>query len=375
MLLLDEPTAGMSPRETAAMVDLLADLPSGLALLVIEHDMDVLFRLAERITVLDYGRVLIEGTPSKCAAPRRCGAAISAPRAGERGVLRVEAIDTHYGASHTLQRVSLDVPRGSVVALLGRNGAGKSTTLKSIMGVVPVTRGVVRFAGEEIHRLPRHQIARRGIAYVPEERGIFASLTVDEHLTLSRRRGSGARRFPPEKLYATFPALAERRRHRGNELSGGEQQMLAIARALGQEPRLLILDEPTEGLAPVIVERIAAVIRTLREAGMTMLLVEQNYPFAMSLAERVYVLGKGRIRWYGDTVRVGRQPVGHAHLARRVTGWPSASGTAHRPRWPATRRSRALGSACDGVLPAPATRCRVPRCGCRAPRRSPGWWV
>ena len=223
-------------------------------------------------------------------------------------MLRVEAIDTHYGASHTLQRVSLDVPCGSVVALLGRNGAGKSTTLKSIMGVVPVTRGVVRFAGEEIHRLPLHRIARRGIAYVPEERGIFASLTVDEHLTLSRRRGSGVRRFPPEKLYATFPALAARRRHRGNELSGGEQQMLAIARALGQEPRLLILDEPTEGLAPVIVERIAAVIRTLREAGMTMLLVEQNYPFAMSLAERVYVLGKGRIRWYGTPSALAGNP-------------------------------------------------------------------
>ena len=262
-------------------------------------------------------------------------------------MLRVEAIDTHYGASHTLQRVSLEVPRGSVVALLGRNGAGKSTTLKSIMGVVPVTRGVVRFAGEEIHRLPLHQIARRGIAYVPEERGIFASLTVDEHLTLSRRRGSGARRFPPEKLYATFPALAERRRHRGNELSGGEQQMLAIARALGQEPRLLILDEPTEGLAPVIVERIAAVIRTLREAGMTMLLVEQNYPFAMSLAERVYVLGKGRIRWYGTPSALAGNP--SVTRTRRVTGWPSASGTAHRPRWPATRPSRTPGSACDGV--------------------------
>ena len=223
-------------------------------------------------------------------------------------MLQVEAIDTHYGASHTLQRVSLEVPRGSVVALLGRNGAGKSTTLKSIMGMVPVTRGAIRFAGEAIHRLPPHRIARRGIAYVPEERGIFASLTVDEHLALSRPRGGGARRFPRETLYATFPALAGRRRHRGNELSGGEQQMLAMARALGQEPRLLILDEPTEGLAPVVVERIAAVLRTLGDAGMTMLLVEQNYPFAMSLAERVYVLGKGRVRWHGSAAELAGTP-------------------------------------------------------------------
>ena len=230
-------------------------------------------------------------------------------------MLRVEEIDAYYGASHTLQSVSLEVPRGSVVALLGRNGAGKSTTLKSIMGVVPVARGAIRFAGEAIHRLPLHRIARRGIAYVPEDRGIFASLTVDEHLAVSRPRGGGERRFPAEKLYAAFPALAERRRHRGNELSGGEQQMLAIARALRQEPRLLMLDEPTEGLAPVIVARIAAALHTLKRDGMTMLLVEQNYPFALSLAERIYVLGKGRVRWHGSADELAATPaVAHTWL-------------------------------------------------------------
>ena len=230
-------------------------------------------------------------------------------------MLHVEAIDTYYGASHTLQRVSLQVGRGSVVALLGRNGAGKSTILKSIMGMVPVARGAVRFDGEAIHRLPLHRIARRGIAYVPEDRGIFASLTVEEHLTLSRRRASTERRFPRDVLYAAFPALAARRHHRGNQLSGGEQQMLAIARALAQEPRLLILDEPTEGLAPVIVERIAGMIRAVKATGMTMLLVEQNYPFAVSLAERVYVLGKGRIRWHGTTAELADNPdVTHAWL-------------------------------------------------------------
>ena len=230
-------------------------------------------------------------------------------------MLRVEGVDAYYGASHTLQSVSLEVPRGSVVALLGRNGAGKSTTLKSIMGVVPIARGAIRFAGEAIHRLPLHRIARRGIAWVPEERAIFASLTVDEHLAVSRPRGGGEQRFPAEKLYATFPALAARRRHRGNELSGGEQQMLAIARALRQEPRLLILDEPTEGLAPVIVERIAAALHSLKRDGMTMLLVEQNYPFALSLAGRIYVLGKGRVRWHGSADELAATPaVAHTWL-------------------------------------------------------------
>ncbi len=221
-------------------------------------------------------------------------------------LLQVEAVDAYYGRSHVLQGVSLEVGHGAAVALLGRNGAGKSTTLKSIMGIVAAARGRIRFDGAAIERLPPHRVARRGIAYVPEDRGIFASLTVDEHLRLNRARAG--RRVPAESLYERFPLLAERRRHRGNELSGGEQQMLAIARALSFAPRLLILDEPTEGLAPIVVERIAAILHTLRAAGMTMLLVEQNYPFAIDLAERVYVLGKGRVRWQGTAADIDRSP-------------------------------------------------------------------
>ncbi len=220
-------------------------------------------------------------------------------------LLRVEAVDAGYGASHVLQGVSLEVEDGAAVALLGRNGAGKSTTLKAIMGIVTAARGHIRFDGAAIERLPPHRIARRGVAYVPEDRGIFASLTVEEHLRL--RPGSD-RRAPVESLYEQFPLLAERRRNRGDELSGGEQQMLAIARALSCAPRLLILDEPTEGLAPIMVARIAALLRTLRAAGMTMLLVEQNYPFAAALAERVYVLGKGRVRWQGTAAAIDRRP-------------------------------------------------------------------
>ena len=223
-------------------------------------------------------------------------------------LLSMERVDTYYGRSHVLQNLSLQVAGGSVVALLGRNGAGKSTALKSIMGIVTAARGSIRFADEAIEHLPPHRIARRGIAYVPEDRGIFASLTVDEHLNLNRRRGAGGPPVPVEELYERFPLLAERRRNRGNELSGGEQQMLAIARAITLSPRLLILDEPTEGLAPIVVERIAGIVGDLRASGMTMLLVEQNYPFAIGLAEHVYVLGKGRIRWHGTATDLDRSP-------------------------------------------------------------------
>ena len=222
-------------------------------------------------------------------------------------LLSMEAVDTYYGRSHVLQNVSLEVAGGSVVALLGRNGAGKSTALKSIMGIAAAARGSIRFAGKAIEHLPPHRIARRGIAYVPEDRGIFASLTVDEHLSLNRRPAPGGR-VPAEALYEQFPLLAERRRNRGNELSGGEQQMLAIARAITLSPRLFILDEPTEGLAPIVVERIAGIVDNLRATGMTMLLVEQNYPFAIGLADHVYVLGKGRIRWHGTATELDRSP-------------------------------------------------------------------
>ena len=222
-------------------------------------------------------------------------------------LLSMEAVDTYYGRSHVLQNVSLEVAGGSVVALLGRNGAGKSTALKSIMGIAAAARGSIRFAGKAIEHLPPHRIARRGIAYVPEDRGIFASLTVDEHLSLNRRPAPGGR-VPVEALYEQFPLLAERRRNRGNELSGGEQQMLAIARAITLSPRLFILDEPTEGLAPIAVERIAGIVDNLRATGMTMLLVEQNYPFAIGLADHVYVLGKGRIRWHGTATELDRSP-------------------------------------------------------------------
>ena len=212
-----------------------------------------------------------------------------------RGLLVLDAVDAYYDRSHVLQSLSMEVESGAVVALLGRNGAGKSTTLKTVMGIVPARNGRIRFDGTDITELATHRIASLGIAYVPEDRGVFASLTVHEHLTLASVRDG----WPPGRIYEAFPRLAERRDHRGTQLSGGEQQMLSIARALTLAPRLLILDEPTEGLAPVIVEEIAAIAERLKADGLTMLLVEQNYPFAARIADRAYVLGKGRIRWEG----------------------------------------------------------------------------
>ena len=245
------------------------------------------------------------------------GGTAKAARAVERSgtnsssLLALAAIDAYYDRSHVLQSVSMEVDSGAVVALLGRNGAGKSTTLKTVMGIVPVRAGRMRFDGADITRLATHRVARLGIAYVPEDRGVFASLTVQEHLTLANVPDG----WPLARIYDAFPRLAERRDHRGTQLSGGEQQMLSIARALTLAPRLLILDEPTEGLAPVIVEEIAAIAERLKAQGLTMLLVEQNYPFAARIADRVYVLGKGRIRWEGTPAELdGDEDVKHTWL-------------------------------------------------------------
>ena len=228
-------------------------------------------------------------------APHRRSDASPEGETRARNLLALDAVDAYYDRSHVLQSLSMEVESGAVVALLGRNGAGKSTTLKTVMGIVPARNGRIRFGGTDITELATHRVASLGIAYVPEDRGVFASLTVHEHLTLANVRDG----WPPGRIYEAFPRLAERRDHRGTQLSGGEQQMLSIARALTLAPRLLILDEPTEGLAPVIVEEIAAIAERLKADGLTMLLVEQNYPFAARIADRAYVLGKGRIRWDG----------------------------------------------------------------------------
>src|SRR6478736_320442 len=208
-------------------------------------------------------------------------------------LLNVRDLQAWYGESHILHGVAFDVSQGEVVTLLGRNGAGKTTTLKSIMGVVPRREGSIMFEGQETARLASNRIARLGIAWCPEERGIFASLNVEENLMLPPKVRDGG--LSVDAIYKLFPNLAERRKSQGTKLSGGEQQMLAIGRILRTGARLLLLDEPTEGLAPVIVQQIGKTIRELRERGFTILLVEQNFRFAATVADRHYVMEHGRI--------------------------------------------------------------------------------
>ena len=212
-------------------------------------------------------------------------------------MLEVEAINSFYGDSHVLFDVSLRVEEHEVVALLGRNGAGKTTTLKTIAGILAPRSGSIRFAGTPIHGLTSHVIARQGLQLVPEDRRIFTTLTVEENLRLAALNAEKPR--PVAEIFEIFPRLAERRRATGGTLSGGEQQMLAIARALIRSPRLMLLDEPFEGLAPVIVEDLVALCGRLAEAGATIVIVEQDVRAALLLARRVYVLNNGHVVFEG----------------------------------------------------------------------------
>ena len=220
-------------------------------------------------------------------------------------ILSLDNVHAHYGKSHVLQGVTCHIDNGELVTLLGRNGAGKTTTLKSIVGVVPPTQGAVRLFGHELQHLPPHAIARKGVCLVPEHRGIFKLLTVEENLRLgqmqcpSRQRAESRRRL--DEIYQRFPRLAERRRQMGTTLSGGEQQMLAIARVLAGAPRLLLIDEPTEGLAPIIVDELFALIAALAREGTPIVLVEQNVHRAIQLTTRHYLIERGQVTFEGDS--------------------------------------------------------------------------
>ncbi|MFG3451887.1 ABC transporter ATP-binding protein [Stutzerimonas stutzeri] len=208
-------------------------------------------------------------------------------------LLSVRELNAWYGESHALHGIDLDVHQGETVTLLGRNGVGKTTALRSIMGIIRKRTGTIHFDGHDMMRVPLHRAAHTGIGFVPEERGIFATLTVDENLNLPPVIAKGG--MSTADIYALFPNLKERRNSAGTKLSGGEQQMLAIARILRTGARLLLLDEPTEGLAPVIVQRIGDVLLTLKQRGMTILLVEQNFRFASKVADRFYLVDHGKI--------------------------------------------------------------------------------
>jgi branched-chain amino acid transport system ATP-binding protein len=231
-------------------------------------------------------------------------------------MLEVEGLRAGYGPAEILFGVSLKLARGEVAALMGRNGAGKSTTLKAIMGLVPPRAGRVRFAGRDIAGLAAFRIARLGLGYVPEDRRIFTDLTVAENLEVGRRPAEGREPWTPERLFEVFPNLASMRNRRAAAMSGGEQQMLAIARTLMGNPEAVLLDEPSEGLAPVILELMADAVLRMKREGIAVLLSEQNFDFAAAVADRAYVIERGEIRYDGSMAALDVDPALRAqHLS------------------------------------------------------------
>ncbi|MGO1079530.1 ABC transporter ATP-binding protein [Inquilinus sp. CA228] len=231
--------------------------------------------------------------------------------------LSVSGLNAHYGPAHILFDVGFEVGEGEVVAFLGRNGAGKSTTFRALMGLVPRREGRILFRGADIAARPTHEIARSGLGYVPEDRRIFTDLTVEENLAVGLQPPRpGAPTWTPERLYALFPNLAEMRRRPGGRISGGEQQMLTIARTLMGNPSLVLLDEPSEGLAPKIVEQMADAILAMKREGLSVLLSEQNLHFARLISDRAYIIETGRIRFGGTMAELEAQPeIRDAYLA------------------------------------------------------------
>jgi branched-chain amino acid transport system ATP-binding protein len=217
----------------------------------------------------------------------------------ETALLAVSRLNAFYGAAHILFDLAFEVRAGEVVALMGRNGAGKSTTLKSVMGLIERKTGAISFAGEDISHVRPHEIARLGLGYVPEDRRIFTDLTVAENLEVGRQPARSDEAWTPERMFELFPNLAEARHRLGGRLSGGEQQMLTVARTLMGNPRLILLDEPSEGVAPIIVDAMADMMLALKKTGVAIVLSEQNLPFAELVSDRAYVIEKGEMRFSG----------------------------------------------------------------------------
>ena len=316
VILLDEPTAGMSRSETARFVDLIREVTVGKTLLAVEHDMGVVFGLADKIAVLVYGEVIAFDTPEavrandarqgslpglgagRSAGRGRTDAADGAARRWRLTMLKLDNLHAFYGKSHVLHGVNFEVRPGEIVALLGRNGSGRSTTVKAIMGLVEGT-GSVRWKDTEILGRKAFEIAHAGIGYVPENRDIFPTLTVHQNLLLGQKSGAKNPRWGFDDMYRMFPRLKERQHTEAGVLSGGEQQMLTLCRTLMGDPELIMIDEPTEGLAPKIVELVAEYLRELKRRGISVLLVEQKLTIALEVSQRCLVMGHGQIVFEG----------------------------------------------------------------------------
>ena len=312
ILLLDEPLAGLAAAERERIVGLIQRLAAEMAVILVEHDIDRVFAFADQITVMSEGKVLVHGSAETVRSDPevqrvylgagRKALVRAAPKAVAPGapILQIEGINTYYGKSHILHDVALEVRECEAVALLGRNGAGKSSTLKSIMGIVPPRSGRVRYQGQEIQGETPEQIARLGIGLVPQGRRLFPNLTVDENLAmggLRRRSGTGVH-WDRERIFEYFPRVRERLTSKADVLSGGERQMVAIARALAGDVKLLLLDEPFEGLAPAVTEEIFKTLDALR-GEVPILIVEHDLDLVLALADRAYVLDRGQITHEG----------------------------------------------------------------------------
>ena len=312
ILLLDEPLAGLAVAERERIAALVKTLSAEIPVLFVEHDIDRVFRIADRVTVMNEGKVLVDGSVEDARGDAKVrevyigsgAAALAAkPRASAAEVtplLVVDKIDTFYGKSHILNAVSLDVREHEIVALLGRNGAGKSTLLKTLIGIASPENGAIKLAGRETARLPSAEIARRGIGYVPQGRGLFAGMTVADNLGLGRlKRLTGAgTHWDDDRILEFFPRLAERWRTPADYLSGGEQQMVAVARALAGDVRVLLLDEPFEGLSPAVTEELFEAFDRMRHE-IAMLVVDHHLDLALALSDRTVVLERGAVSWAG----------------------------------------------------------------------------
>ena len=312
ILLLDEPLAGLAVAERERIAKLVKTFSPEIPVLLVEHDIDRVFQIADHVTVMNEGHVLVDGTVEDARNNEKVreiyigsGAAAVAAKthvsaASAQSLLVVDQVDTFYGKSHILNAVSLDVREREIVALLGRNGAGKSTLLKTLIGIVPPAAGAIRLAGEDMAGRPSDVIARNGIGYVPQGRGLFAGMTVAQNLELGRlKRLTGAgTHWDEEKVVEFFPKLGKRWRTPADFLSGGEQQMVAVARALVGDVRLLLLDEPFEGLSPAVTEELFEAFDRLR-SEIAMVIVDHHLDLALALSDRTVVLERGAVTWRG----------------------------------------------------------------------------